>query len=56
MAADVAWWHRSVGHKPDPNLGVWAALPLPWKVLAGEEVCTREQVRSARARRAASTR
>lgn len=45
MAADVAWWHRHSGGELDPNTWVWARLPLPWMVLAGEVPCTRETVR-----------
>lgn len=44
MAADVAMWHKAAGGKTHTDTDVWAALPLPWKVLAGEDVCTREQV------------
>ena len=44
MAADVAAWHRSAGSKLHTDTDVWAALPLPWRVLSGEEICTRPQV------------
>ena len=43
MAADVARWHGSL--HPDTN--VWAALPLPWEVLRGEALCTRDLVAQA---------
>ncbi|PTA66418.1 hypothetical protein [Deinococcus arcticus] len=45
MAADVAWWHQHSGGQLDPNTQVWARLPLPWTVLAGEAPCTRRTVR-----------
>jgi hypothetical protein len=44
MAADVAHWHRSTGGKTHTDTDVWAELPLPWKVLSGEEICTRQQI------------
>jgi len=47
MAADVAAWHRSAGQGLDSNTQVWAALPLPWEVLAGTAICTRAQVAAA---------
>ena len=47
MAADVAYWHRSVGHSFEPNTHVWALLPYPWDVLDGREVCTRATVERA---------
>jgi hypothetical protein len=47
MAADVAMWHRSAGGKVHTDTDVWAALPLPWRVLSGDETCTREQVEQA---------
>jgi len=46
MAADVAAWHRASGGDLDPNTKVWNELPLPWEVLSGEAVCTRELVES----------
>jgi hypothetical protein len=50
MAADVAMWHRSLEKTAHTDTDVWAALPLPWRVLAGEETCTRRQVEEACAR------
>lgn len=44
IAGDVAAWHRHAGTKPDANLLVWAGLPLPWRVLSGQETCTRSMV------------
>jgi len=44
MAADVVAWHYRTGGKLDPNTHVWNELPLPWEVLAGEQVCTRQTV------------
>jgi len=44
MAADVAYWHRAVGGGLAPDTRVWAELPLPWDVLTGEAVCTRDTV------------
>lgn len=44
MAADLAFWHRSSGSDVDPDTGVWSMLPLPWEVLNGAAVCTREDV------------
>jgi hypothetical protein len=44
MAADVARWHRSTGKTLHTDTDVWATLPLPWKVLAGEASCTRRQI------------
>ena len=47
IAADVASWHRAVGHTGDPNTRVWFELPAPWDVVLGHARCTREQVRDA---------
>jgi hypothetical protein len=47
MAADLAAWHRSTGGDVDPDTKVWAALPLPWKVLDGTAACTRADVDAA---------
>ncbi|MFG3710837.1 hypothetical protein [Micromonospora sp. NPDC047730] len=47
MAADLVYWHTSSGSKVDPDTEVWASLPLPWKVLRGEELCSRETVAAA---------
>ncbi|HYG81587.1 MAG TPA: hypothetical protein VD861_14425 [Pyrinomonadaceae bacterium] len=44
MAADVAAWHRAAGGDLDPNTKVWNEVPLPWEVLSGDAVCTREMV------------
>lgn len=44
MAADVAAWHRMSGEVKHEDTDVWATLPLPWKVLAGEEICSRQYV------------
>jgi hypothetical protein len=44
IAGDVAAWHAQVGSEPDRNLFVWNELPLPWRVLSGQETCTREMV------------
>jgi hypothetical protein len=40
IAGDVAAWHRAAGTEPDRNLFVWNELPLPWRVLSGDEACT----------------
>jgi hypothetical protein len=44
MAADVAAWHRASGGDLDPDTKVWNEVPLPWEVLSGAAVCTREMV------------
>ena len=44
MAADVAAWHRLSGGAIHPDTAVFAALPLPWEVLAGEASCSRALV------------
>jgi hypothetical protein len=44
MAADVVYWHASVGGQLDPDTAVWNELPLPWEVLSGQAACTLEQV------------
>jgi hypothetical protein len=44
MVADVAAWHRVTGGDLDPDTKVWAELPLPWEVLAGETECPRDHV------------
>lgn len=46
MAADVAAWHRASGGALEPDTLVWAELPAPWQVLAGEADCPRELVES----------
>lgn len=46
MAADVAAWHSAAGGDLDPDTKVWMEVPLPWEVLSGEAVCTREMVES----------
>lgn len=45
IAGDVAFWHRAVGHRGDPDVAVAAALPPPWEVLRGEAECTADEVR-----------
>ena len=44
MAADVAAWHRAAGGRLDPDTHVWNEVPLPWEVLSGGAVCTRQMV------------
>ncbi|MEV1010842.1 hypothetical protein [Streptomyces sp. NPDC049881] len=44
VAPDVAAWHRRVVGAPPPDTPVWAELPLPWRVLRGEEPCPRSLV------------
>lgn len=44
MAADVAYWHRMSGNTLEADTHVWASLPLPWEVLAGEAECPRTLV------------
>jgi len=44
IAADVAAWHRLSGKELDPDTKVWAEVPLPWEVLSGESLCTRQQI------------
>ena len=44
MAADVAAWHRAAGGDLNPDTNVWNEVPLPWEVLCGEAVCTKEMV------------
>jgi hypothetical protein len=44
MAADLAYWNRTTGEGVDPNTRVWAVLPMPWEVIAGNAVCTRSVV------------
>lgn len=47
MAADVAYWHRVSGGDIHPDTKVWSLLPKPWRVLRGEETCTRADVENA---------
>ena len=47
MAGDVASWHRGSGGSVHPDTRVWADLPAPWEVLAGEADCTAADVRAA---------
>lgn len=47
MAADVAAWHRREGSALDPDTLVWNELPLPWEVLNGKAICTREIIADA---------
>lgn len=44
MAADVVSWHYSSGGQLDVNTLVWNALPLPWEVFIGEEICNKALV------------
>lgn len=44
MAGDLAAYHRGVGGGVDPDTRVWATLPLPWEVLAGDATCSRQTV------------
>ena len=44
MAADVAYWHKSEGDTLHDDTPIWAALPKPWEVMAGREVCGRAQI------------
>lgn len=44
IAGDVAFLHRCVGHRGDPNVAVAASLPLPWEVLDGDVECTADEV------------
>jgi hypothetical protein len=44
MAADLAYWHASVGDEIEPNTKVWALLPMPWEVLNGAATCSRHTV------------
>lgn len=41
MAGDLVAMHDGA---VDPDTRVWGALPLPWEVLHGDAVCTRETV------------
>ncbi|MEV0058817.1 hypothetical protein [Nocardia sp. NPDC050718] len=47
IAGDLAAWHSAAGSGPHPDTRVWAALPLPWEVLAGRAACTAADVRAA---------
>lgn len=47
MAADLAAWHERQAGGVDPQTRVWATLPLPWEVLDGDALCTRETVEAA---------
>lgn len=44
MAADVAYWHQSVGNTLDPNTQVWNRLPLPWQVFNQSDFCNKAMV------------
>lgn len=44
MASDVAAWHRASGGGLAPDTAVWAELPPPWDVLAGDADCPRRLV------------
>jgi hypothetical protein len=50
MAADLVYLHGAYRSGLDENTEVWAALPLPWEVLAGRATCTRSDVEAACAR------
>lgn len=48
MAGDVTSWHMSKGDEVcHPDVKVWAELPPPWEVLAGETQCTQADVEAA---------
>jgi hypothetical protein len=47
IAGDLAAWHDGAGSGRHPDTGVWARLPLPWRVLDGREQCTRADVLTA---------
>jgi hypothetical protein len=47
MAADVAVLHQLSGGRLHPDTHVWAALPRPWEVMAGEAVCTKAMIETA---------
>ena len=50
MAGDVTAWHEIAGDGTHPDTLVWRDLPLPWEVLTGTAVCTRESVKRVCAR------
>nr|WP_133999213.1 hypothetical protein [Streptomyces sp. 846.5] len=50
MAADVVAWHLATGGELHPDTPLWAELPLPWRVLRGQEHCDRATVEAACAR------
>ncbi|MBL7259946.1 hypothetical protein [Paractinoplanes lichenicola] len=45
VASDVAAWHQFDGGEQHTDVRVWAALPLPWEVVLGEDDCPAELVR-----------
>lgn len=47
IASDVAFWHAKTDSNSHGDTAVWATLPLPWKVVTGELVCTRADVEEA---------
>lgn len=47
MAADLVRWHIGTGGALEPNTAVWASLPLPWDVLDGKAISTRDDVEAA---------
>lgn len=47
MAADVVAWSFAADKELDPNTLVWNELPLPWEVLSGKQVCTRQMIEAA---------
>ena len=44
VAADVAFMHLEGAHI---DVAVWAELPLPWRVITGDDTCTADMVRDA---------
>ncbi|MFD3592660.1 hypothetical protein ACFWU5_08010 [Nocardia sp. NPDC058640] len=44
IAGDLAAMHFRSGSGLHPDTQVWAALPLPWEVLAGRATCTAAEV------------
>jgi hypothetical protein len=44
MAADVMYWHSTVGDTVEPNTLVWADLPRPWDVLLNGKSCSKALV------------
>lgn len=44
MAGDIAAWHLESKGTLDPDTYVWNELPLPWEVLQGRVVCTKDDI------------
>ena len=42
MAADVVAWQFQAGQGLHADVAVWRELPLPWEVLTGKALCTRD--------------